>query len=521
VDTIKGEALTNKEVLKSSLEMIEKSAIDIVLELIAQNSLYRGEEFKRTVEMVLKLKKEYTKLKTDIEKDAFLWMKSLELKESSKIKNMAIGTLLVDLSKGIDIEDAVKMFESKVAPQNYKRSKTLVTKGMIEEAEKKVVDLGIQDSLYRRYAVSTDITVNNVLFADRKAKQAMTGGIFDELKADAKEKTPDFDKIEEVTIENFLTKILPNVTSVDVWFDTSQQGNLMSLIAPKNPTAARIFKWKNNFSWSYNGDVTDSIKERVKRAGGNVTGFLRCSLSWHNHDDLDIHVQQPNSSKINFINKRDAITGGNLDVDANAGGGNTRTPVENVTWPSKDRLKEGNYSVDVNQYCNRETSDIGFEVEIECDGKSYFFAYDKDVPNKQTVNVAVFNYTRKDGFKLVKSIGEKSASVNKWGISTQKFHRTSMILNSPNHWDGESTGNRHVFFILEDCANPESARGFYNEFLLDDLTPHRKVFEVLGSKLKVEESSEQLSGLGFSSTLKSEVICRVKGSFNRTIKVKF
>ena len=28
----------------------------------------------------------------------------------------------------------------------------------------------------------------------------------------------------------------------------------------------------------------------VKRAGGNVTGKLRVSLSWFNHDDLDLHV---------------------------------------------------------------------------------------------------------------------------------------------------------------------------------------------------------------------------------------
>jgi hypothetical protein len=32
---------------------------------------------------------------------------------------------------------------------------------------------------------------------------------------------------------------------------------------------------------------------------------------------------------------------------------------------------------------------------------------------------------------------------------------------------------------------------------------------------------EQLSGLGFSSTQKNTLLCRVKGSFTRTIKIMF
>ena len=48
-----------------------------------------------------------------------------------------------------------------------------------------------------------------------------------------------------------------------------------------------------------------------------------------------------------------------------------------------------------------------------------------------------------------------------------------------------------------------------------------KVFEVLGSKMKTEESEDQLSGLGFSTTQRNSVFCKITGSFARTIEIVF
>jgi hypothetical protein len=96
-----------------------------------------------------------------------------------------------------------------------------------------------------------------------------------------------------------------------------------------------------------------------------------------------------------------------------------------------------------------------------------------------------------------------------------------MVMHSPNHWDEHETGNKHWFFILDKCKNDERTRGFYNEFLSNELTEHRKVFEVLGSRMKTEKCDNQLSGVGFSSTQKNSILCKVSGSFARTIKINF
>ena len=512
------------DVLLRSLNELTDEAVITTLDLIAQNSLYRGEEHKFAVEVFNKLKKDYNKLKTVQDKDAFVWL-TIKTAPASvcRIRNTAIGSLLVDLSEGKNLEAAVGSFEAKVAPTSYKRPTALITKKMIEEAKEKLAELGLTSALDRRYATINDISINNILFANREARKVINGDVFDDLVA-TKTKKANLDKVEEVSIEKFIKDILPTASSLEVMMENSHSSNLVSLIAPVDPTAGNLFKWDNKFSWSYNGEMADSIKERVKKAGGNITGDLCCRLAWNYTDDLDFHMTEPRGGHV-YFGTRSYISdcGGKLDVDANGGSGMMQEPVENIFYEKISRMQEGVYVLYVNNW-SRRSSGVGFEVEIDILGDVHSFNYEHVVGQGKNVQVAKLKYSKANGIEIIESLPSSKAVKTVWGISTNSFSKANVVMMSPNYWDGNTSpavGNKHYFFMLDGCVNDGTVRGFYNEFLKEELNQHRKVFEAVGSKMTVGTSAEQLSGLGFSSTQKNSLICRVKGSFTRIIKIVF
>lgn len=512
------ESRATHDVMSRSLTELSSDSVETVQELIAQNSLYRGEENKFAVDAFAKIQKEFNQVKKS-DQDLFVWSEMSTVPASvARIRNTAIGTLLVNLSEGKEIEASVRAFESVVAPANYKRPTAPVTKAQVEKAKQAVQDLGLTSALSRRFAALKDITINNIIFADRNAKKTISGDVFDELTV-KNTSNKNFDKIEEIGIEKFIADVLPKTDSIEIFVENRHTPNLVSLIAPEDPTSGKLFKWDNHFSWSYNGEMADAIKERVKAAGGSVVGDLCCRLAWDYTDDLDFHCIEPDGYSINFRNRRQkSPSAGILDLDANGADGHRDDPAENIFYSNKKLMKEGIYTLKVNNFCRR-SDGKGFIVETEFDGQTHRIEYDKPMKTGEFVEVAKIRF-KNNVFEVVESLPSTQTSKEVWGLKTQTFHRANVVMMSPNHWDGHSVGNRHYFFMMDGCKNNGTARGFFNEFLKEDLNQHRKVLEMVGSKMKIS-GDDQLSGLGFSSTAKNNLVCRVKGSFTRTLKVVF
>ena len=532
-EEVKGQFRDTRNVFKRSLDEITMDALDTILELINSNTLYKGEEWKGVLTEFKKYKKEYDKLTSDTEKDLYAWEKSVTAGMAiGRIRNHSIGTLLVNVSEDMDLDTAVKKYEQIVAPSNYKRPKAIFTKKMLEDAKKTITELGYMDSLQRRFANLNDITVNNVLFSNKSAARRMVGAddIFGQMEKDVAVSPKKFSKVEEISAQDFIDKVLPTAKEIEAFVENKHEKNFVSMIAPVNPDAKTMFKWNNGLSWAYSGNITDSdMKQNVKAAGGNVDGVLRFSIMWNegqnDNSDLDAHCKEPDGNEIFFGNCRKPKTsrcGGQLDIDITrpmtqmAG----KPSVENITWADMSHMKPGVYKFFVNQYAARGSK--GFKAEIEFNGEIFAFEYNSPVSGN--VQVAEVTLDENGNFSIKEKLsGSSSVSSREiWGVNTNQFVPVSVISYSPNYFDEQDgIGHRHLFFFLKDCVNSEEPNGFYLEFLDNDLMKHKRVFEALGAKCHVEDTDDQLSGIGFSMTKRADLVVKVKGSTEREMKIKF
>lgn len=518
-DQVRGDYRTTVQVFTRGLAELYPGAVETVLGLIEANNLYRGAEHKHAVEHFQAAQHAAHQITNPTAQVTFAWVNAVG--SAARFRNTVIGTLVQDLSDGVDVERAVASFETKVAPTNYKRTTAVITPAMVKQAMATIETLGLEPALERRFATIGDISVNDVKWVDGGVRPAMKGGLMDTLMQAATappSAAADAARAEDIGLDAFVANVLPAATSVEVLLKGEHLGNLMSLTAPVDPAPRQLFRWNNDFGWSYGGNVADSIAERVKKAGGKVEGaVLRVSLSWFNHDDLDLHIHEPAGrgtaglrNHIYFGCKMGA-TGGRLDVDMNAGGGATREPVENTVWSRP--MPDGAYKVVVHNFAQRETSNTGFVIEVESAGKLTHYAFNKTVRDKQEVHVATLHMKNAIIDRVeVGDVGITAANITqtKWGLTTEQYVPVDAVTLSPNYWGDNAVGNKHTFFVLRGARNDEPTRGIYNEFLHPRLEPHRKVFEVIGEKTKCQPTDGQLSGLGFSSTKRTSVVARVQ-----------
>jgi hypothetical protein len=395
-------------------------------------------------------------------------------------------------------------------------------------------------ALERRRLDTRDLSAAHALFTFRPTKRAGSGDVFDKLKGDVPVDTKTLSKVEEVSIEDFVKKVLPTAKSLKVLLENRHLKNLATLTGPADSEASNLFKWDNSFGWSYTGGVGDSLRDQVAALGGRVDGVLRFSHSW-NHDGknqslMDLHVffppynhtqssgkevhdRYPATRRVGWNHRSDKESGGNQDVDfVNEPG--TKVPVENITFPNLSKLPEGTYTMKIHNWNARHPNKSGFRAEIEFGGQ--VFEYDRREPldNKEWVTLA--EVTLKKGEFTIKHLMESSsADVWKWGLKTNTWHAVRAVTLSPNHWT-KPEGNKHFFFLLEGCVSDEKTVPFLNEFLCQELAKERKVTEALVGAIEVAPAEgAELSGLGFSETMRNHIHVEVEGAFKRVVKVNF
>ncbi len=120
-------------------------------------------------------------------------------------------------------------------------------------------------------------------------------------------------------------KSIPDVTVTgSAEFDTA--------VCPNYPISGSVTITKDGDSQTIT--FTDSCDGTFEGGSQGQTGDVSFRLTWDGPQDLDLYVKEPDGTIIYFGNRGPTSTGGQLDVDSNAGcSGPDESPTENVFWP--------------------------------------------------------------------------------------------------------------------------------------------------------------------------------------------
>jgi len=533
-EALLGDLKTNKEVFERALREITTDTFELVRDLIAQGSLLDGLAHKEKVDSIIPLSREFSDLDKN-KQDNWLWIKSLTYKYV-RFKNELIGVLCSDLAQGVELNKACQDWNKRVDPVNYMKAKSPITKRQIEEAKKFVEENGFVESFDRRCATIDDINVEDIIHANAGDETLKPVSIFDKVKPTActRHKKSEFKGIEELPIDKFMSDVLPNCTGVEALFTSDHKGNLVTLTTANNKLSKEIFKWHNNFSWTYNGNLAgkSQIKEAVKSVGGKVDAFFRFSIMWNENweqmsvaTDLDAHCIEPGGDHIYYASlflKRENKTtkcGGQLDIDMICP---AKIGIENIYYTDKNKLKDGAYKFYIHHFSGLPTS---FKAEIVFGDQVYTYHFNEKTENRKKYEIATVWIKNGEIDHIDQSkwlVSEDGVNETIWGLNTNEFQEVNLICLSPNQWEaGKETGNKHYFFMMNKCKCPNKLRSFHMENLKPELAKHRKVLEVLADQSLIDSTDGQLSGLGFDATVRDSIILKLKGSHNRVVKVNF
>ena len=98
------------------------------------------------------------------------------------------------------------------------------------------------------------------------------------------------------------------------------------------------------------------------------SGDIQVSVSWDTETDVDLHVIDPYGCEIYYGKKTGCASGGELDLDSNAGCGIDHVNNENIYWPP-GQAPVGTYTVGVDFWSDCDNQPANYVVTINACGK--------------------------------------------------------------------------------------------------------------------------------------------------------
>ena len=506
----KAEKREDYQILLRSLEDFSLATIETALALLKSEQLYRGERHLGVAEWFHKVYKTVNAAKNEKVKSNLLWLAVASAPTGfTHVRSTMIGTLLTDIQDGLSFDVVKARFAERMDPSQYQQSQVAPTDGGVQQAERMIQQLGLEDSLARRYMAINDIPV--FVWRPRSAATAkkVEGGVFANVATKKKAAAPSPAMtlpVTPMTWEKFKRTILPTADKIEV--KAEQSNRFAALVTAVHPESKNILQWNNRSSWYYHGGADAEMQRRVEAAGGRHQGNeIRCSLMWSSYSDLDLHVIAPEDGHIYFGHKQGRY--GYLDVDMNVSNYDSLEPVENIRFQT---APEGHYEFYVHNYNDRNRGHNPYKAELEINGQVYTFEGVMDSSNRN-VQLASFQYR----LGVEPTIRGASAVANgtAWNLELGQFYPVEGIVKSPNLWDTDKPAPHagdHTFFLVRGCQDTAEGRGrgWFTEMLNPELREIRKTLDAYTAMTPIAAAAgEPACGLGFKKGSDWDVTLRV------------
>ncbi len=137
------------------------------------------------------------------------------------------------------------------------------------------------------------------------------------------------------------------------------------------------------------------------------SGDVQILLSWNNFNDLDLVCTDPTGNSVWFKNKK-VPSGGQLEIDMNVENNDSKTPIENIFWPTGGAPK-GIYNVYLVYYKKHENNidETPYNISVKYGGKKEEFKGNVK-KSDNTIHICTF------------TLGEATDSQNATGSNDNK-----------------------------------------------------------------------------------------------------
>lgn len=232
--------------VRRALEEFSPQLLETALTILQSETLYRSEKVLGPAEWLYNLQMAVRTTRSRENRTNLVW-KAVALAPAGFCHPRAsmIGTLLEDLKAGYALPEVTKRFAAKMHPLQYQRPQAPPKQGTIDQAEKLVDQLGIRESLARRYARIEELECiwrpfvkdppSTGVFAHLKPKQPINQGQILRLSGGL------------ITFEKFARVVLPGADKVEL--KAPSVGAYGGFLTAVNPEAPCLMQWDNHFSW--------------------------------------------------------------------------------------------------------------------------------------------------------------------------------------------------------------------------------------------------------------------------------